>query len=126
MYTLYLVHDILELHHGDTYQPVFPAEAVVLHSDMELVGGQLILVTDYAKQGLFYSLLPIMLNSRLFFIVTDYAKQEIILFIVTDYAKQEIILFIVSDYAKQEIILFIVPDYAKQEIILFIVTDCLA
>ena len=48
--TLYLVHDILELHHGDPYQPVLPAEAVVLHSDMELVGGQLILVTDYAKQ----------------------------------------------------------------------------
>ena len=45
-----LIHDILELHHGDTDQPVLPAEAVVLHADMELVGRQLVFVSDYTEQ----------------------------------------------------------------------------
>ena len=44
-----LVHDISELHHTDSYQSVVPAEAVVLHGDVELVGRHLLLVTDNAE-----------------------------------------------------------------------------
>ena len=47
-YFQYLVHDISELHHTDSDQSVVPAEAVVLHSDVELVGRHLLLVTDNA------------------------------------------------------------------------------
>ena len=45
-----LVHDISELHHADPDQPVVPAEAVVLHGDVELVGGHLLLVADNAGE----------------------------------------------------------------------------
>ena len=48
-YFQYLVHDISELHHADPDQTVIPAEAVVLHSDVELVGRHLLLVTDNAE-----------------------------------------------------------------------------
>ena len=44
----HLVHDISELHHADSDQSVVSAEAVVLHSDVELVGGHLLLVADNA------------------------------------------------------------------------------
>ena len=49
-YFQYLVHDISELHHTDSDQSVVPAEAVVLHSDVKLVGGHLLLVADNAGQ----------------------------------------------------------------------------
>ena len=35
---IYLIHDILELHDGDPYEPVFPTKAVILDTNMELVG----------------------------------------------------------------------------------------
>ena len=47
-YFPHLVHDISELHHTDSDQSVVPAEAVVLHSDVELVGCHLLLVADNA------------------------------------------------------------------------------
>ena len=47
-YFQYLVHDISELHHTDSDQSVVPAKAVVLDSDVQLVGGHLLLVADNA------------------------------------------------------------------------------
>ncbi len=49
MVARYLVHDVLELHYGDADEPVVPAEAVVLHPDVELIGRHLVLVSDDAK-----------------------------------------------------------------------------
>ena len=47
-YFPYLVHDVSELHHTDSDQSVVSAEAVVLHSDVKLVGGHLLLVANNA------------------------------------------------------------------------------
>jgi hypothetical protein len=47
----YLVHDVLELHNGNANEPVVPAEAVVLHPDVELIGRHLVLVSDDAKRA---------------------------------------------------------------------------
>ncbi len=47
----YLVLYVLQLHDRDPYQPVVREGAVVLHRDVELVRGDLLLVADYAMMG---------------------------------------------------------------------------
>ena len=49
--TMYLVHDVLKLHDGDPDEPVVPAEAVVFHPDVQLVGRHLVLVADDAEHS---------------------------------------------------------------------------
>ena len=54
---VYLVHDVFELHDGNPYELVIAAKAIILHTDVQLVGSHLLLVTnDAVKKCLTYSL----------------------------------------------------------------------
>ena len=61
-----LVHDILELHDGDTDETVLPAEAVILHADVQLVRRDLVLVSDYTEQK--KVLMVLILPKKIYFI----------------------------------------------------------
>jgi hypothetical protein len=48
MSSAYRIHDVFELHDGHANECVVPTEAVVLHSNVELVGQHLLLVSNDA------------------------------------------------------------------------------